>query len=75
MRVVMAVGITGTRDGVDWPAVGESVDLPESEARDLIAAGHAREASVKPETATAAKPETASARKPRKAAAAKPESR
>lgn len=39
MRVQMKATITGTRNGADWPAVGESVDLPDGEATDLLAAG------------------------------------
>lgn len=44
MRVTMLRHITGSRDGVAWPLKGESIDLPDHEAADLIAAGHAKEA-------------------------------
>ena len=39
MRVRLLVGITGTRNGVDWPRIGESIDLPDVEAADLVTAG------------------------------------
>lgn len=39
MKVKMNTQLSGTRDGADWPAVGEVADLPEAEATDLIAAG------------------------------------
>lgn len=41
MKVVLAVQISGTRDGKEWPAPGTEVDLPEAEARDLVASGQA----------------------------------
>ena len=55
MKIKMLEQITGTRDGVRWPAVGEEIDLPDHEAAKLCAAGRAkpvetRRASV--ETAT-----------------------
>ncbi len=57
MRVQMKATITGTRNGADWPAVGESVDLPDGEATDLIAAGLAVPAAApEPEKAAAPKP-------------------
>lgn len=39
MRVRLLATISGTRDGVEWPARGGFVDLPESEAADLIRSG------------------------------------
>lgn len=66
MRVKMKVGMTGTRDGVDWPPAGGCVDLPADEAAHLCAAGLAEpcpEPDV-PETATApAAPRTATRRR------------
>lgn len=44
MRVIMLRHITGSRDGVAWPLKGGEIDLPDHEAADLIAAGHAKEA-------------------------------
>lgn len=43
MRVRMLVTITGTRDGLFWPPVGDTVDLPDEEAAKVIAAGHAEQ--------------------------------
>ena len=63
-KVEMVVQISGARDGVDWPAPGGTLDVPEQEAAELIANGFARKPegkSVKaePEKATARrKPET-----------------
>ena len=63
-KVEMLVYISGSRDGVDWPAAGETIDVPAQEAAELIANGFARAPegkSVKdePERATARrKPET-----------------
>jgi hypothetical protein len=45
MLVTMKVGMTGTRDGEDWPGIGEVVDLPDAEANDLIAADMAAPAA------------------------------
>lgn len=41
--------ISGTRDGKEWPAPGETIALPEDEANALLASGIA----VKPDTETA----------------------
>lgn len=38
MRVKMKVGISGARNGQDWPRVGGEVDLPDDEAATLCAA-------------------------------------
>ena len=69
MHVEMRARITGTRNGVDWPPVGGVVDLPEVEARDLIAGGLAVESAVAPE------PEVSKPRRGRTATAADPETR
>jgi hypothetical protein len=45
VRVVLKVDITGLRDGVEWPARGQVVDLPDAEAVDLLNAGLARSVS------------------------------
>jgi hypothetical protein len=77
MKVTMIASITGTRDGQDWPAAGEDIDLPADEANALVEAGLARAAGpaapAKVETAAVEAPETAAAAKPRarKAPAAK----
>ena len=39
MRVVMVAPPSGYRDGVKWPAAGETIDLPEAEALGLISGG------------------------------------
>ena len=39
--VKMTVQISGTRDGVDWPKPGGVVEVPQSEADDLVTAGMA----------------------------------
>ena len=77
MKIKMRVSITGTRDGQEWPAAGETIDLPVDEATALVDAGLAEAASTaastKVETAAVEAPETAAAPKPRarKAPAAK----
>lgn len=67
MRVVMKHRITGTRDGVDWPDVGEEIDLPEPEARAMEAIGAV-------EVATAPEPEKP-AKRGRASRPAQPETR
>jgi hypothetical protein len=63
-KVEMAVRISGTRDGVDWPEIGGLLEVGADEAANLISNGFARVPegkSVKdePEKATARrKPET-----------------
>ncbi len=42
MKVRLTQQITGTRDGQPWPAAGEEIDLPESEALALLQGGTAR---------------------------------
>lgn len=61
-KVLMVAGISGTRDGVDWPAVGEVLECSKDEAEQLVAAGLAKSieknaAPVEAEKATARKPE------------------
>lgn len=69
MIVEMRARISGTRNGQDWPQVGETISLPDAEARDMIAAG------LVVEVADAPKPQTAAAPKPRTAKAPKAETR
>jgi len=38
MRVRLLVDVSGTRDGVPWPSRGNEMDLPDDEARQLVAA-------------------------------------
>lgn len=67
MKVQIIARVSGLRNGVDWPAPGEFLTLPDGEAKDLIGAGIARAHMAAPETATARKAETAT----RKAATTK----
>lgn len=46
MRVTMKTRIGGFRNGQEWPAPGDHIDVPDHEARDLIAAGYAEAATV-----------------------------
>lgn len=46
MRVTMKTRIGGFRNGQEWPAPGGHLDVPDHEARDLIAAGYAEAAPV-----------------------------
>ena len=41
MRVRMLIGISGTRNGVDWPPVGGEIELPDVEAEHMVAVGQA----------------------------------
>ena len=74
----MRARITGTRNGVEWPAPGEPVDLPQDEAELLVANGLAVADESKPaktaavETAAVEAPETATTTKPRARKAAAP---
>ncbi|WP_371624050.1 hypothetical protein OG245_15165 [Streptomyces sp. NBC_01116] len=72
MRVRMKVTVSGTRNGEPWPEKGGTVNLPDDEAKQLIAAGLAGEPDDEPEveeaTAPPAETSTPSGRKP----AAKP---
>ena len=65
MRVVMKSAISGTRNGLDWPGLGGSVDLPDAEARSMIEAGLAIEDATAPkaEAPTVAPVEDATAPK------------
>lgn len=71
MRVRMKVTISGTRDGENWPERGGVVDLPDEEARQMIAGGLVEEDNGETEdeepaeenAANPAKPETATGRR------------
>lgn len=45
-KVTMRFQISGTRDGLDWPAPGDIIDVPADEADSLVAQGLAE--PVKP---------------------------
>lgn len=73
MRVRMKVTISGTRDGKPWPERGGTVDLPDDEAKQMVAAGLAEddndedqaqaETPVEETAANPAQPETATPRR------------
>ena len=48
MIVKLLVGITGTRNGQTWPPRGGTIDLPDGEAQQMIAAGMAEDAHKTP---------------------------
>lgn len=48
--------ITGTRDGVRWPAPGGEVDLPDVEAAKLVAADRAEAVAEKQSERTEKRP-------------------
>lgn len=56
MRVVLRVSMSGTRNGMQWPKRGETVDLPDREAAKLIAAGHAVPVAAGEDRETAVQP-------------------
>jgi len=59
MKVRMKVEITGTRDGKEWPARGEELEVSDEEGRDLCASGVAEPVKEdKTEKATAPRAET-----------------
>lgn len=53
MLVRMKTNITGFRNGVEWPAVGGTLEVPDDEAASLIANGYAEEATDGSSPATA----------------------
>ncbi|WP_062516484.1 hypothetical protein [Demequina gelatinilytica] len=76
-KYTMRVQISGTRNGADWPKVGGTVELPESEGEEMTAAGLVLPGVVKvdrygnpvtpaPEAATAPTPETTKRKAPAK---------
>ncbi len=68
-RVRMIVGISGTRNGEEWPPKGAELTVPDAEAADLVAANLA--VTVDAPAVESAAVDT----KPAKRAAAKPEKR
>jgi len=45
-KVKMLVKISGTRDGEDWPGVGEELTCSKLEANDLVAQGTAEKVAA-----------------------------
>lgn len=64
MKIVMKRQISGTRDGLDWPAPGEPMDVPDAEGADLCALGMAEPVAepARAERAVAPKPSTRKAK-------------
>lgn len=67
MRVRMNVTISGTRDGQTWPERGGIKDLPDDEARQMIAAGLAAESDENDDGEPAAEENAAAPGEPEKA--------
>lgn len=61
MKVRLHVKISGTRNGEEWPDIGDEIELPEAEAIDLCVTGAAEPVPTDDK-------ETADAKPPRKAA-------
>lgn len=57
MKIRMKTHLAGSRNGERWPQAGETKELPDGEALDLIKAGLADPAKAEPEKATARKAE------------------
>ena len=49
MKIRLKTEITGLRNGVPWPAVGETTELPDNEAAGMCAAGLAEPVAEKAE--------------------------
>lgn len=69
MKIRMLVAMSGTRNGARWPALGETVTLPDAEAGRLVASGLAERAdedtpAVETATAPPAEVSTPPAAKP-----------
>ncbi len=45
-KVKIKIRPTGLINGREWPQVGESMDLPDAVAKDMVAAGHVEAAMV-----------------------------
>lgn len=43
MKIEMKFQVSGTRDGIDWPAPGGTIDVPDAEGEQLVAQGVAGE--------------------------------
>ena len=41
-KIEITARISGSRDGVDWPAVGDTLTVPDGEAADLVRLGFAK---------------------------------
>jgi hypothetical protein len=72
MRVRMKVSLSGSRNGVSWPARGEEVVLPDGEAADLCRSGLAEPVAEPEKNTETATPPAAEKRVTRKRAPSKP---
>mgnify|MGYP001163556668 FL=1 len=45
-KVKMLIKLSGTRNGEDWPAPGETIDVPKQEADSLISNGFAEKVAA-----------------------------
>jgi hypothetical protein len=45
-KVKMLIKISGERNGVDWPAIGGTLDVPKDEAEQLVANGYAEKVAA-----------------------------
>ena len=57
-KIEILARISGPRDGVDWPAVGDTLTVPDDEAADLVRLGFAKVLGKPVERAVAPKAET-----------------
>lgn len=58
MKVRMKIGMSGTRNGIEWPPVGGLLEVDDEEGAQLCASGHAVPVvEESAETATAPKAE------------------
>lgn len=42
MKILLTTTISGTRDGIEWPPAGSTIDLPDIEAEAMVAGRLAR---------------------------------
>lgn len=69
MKVKMNVQISGSRDGVEWPAIGGEITVSAAEGADLCSQGHAVPVvTTAPEKAVVPEPEKRGAKRVRPAA-------
>lgn len=66
MKVRMKVGISGTRDGVPWPGIGEILDTDPREAAELVQLGHADPVETEADDASSVDPGTPAKAAPRR---------
>ena len=45
-KVKMLITISGERNGADWPAIGETIDVPKDEADQLVSNGYAEKVAA-----------------------------